>query len=452
MTNSNKIQKISLEFNAEIKKFLDNSVSNLSNEIYIGKLENIVNEIQSKRDKFSILAEKYSTPFYVYDYQNLQVSIKEYLAAFSKYIPNCTHYYAVKLNHYHELLKDIFQAGFSADVSSARELFLAKHAGATKFLFSGPAKTKKELTQALEAGVDLVINVDSFSELKKLKEVCKELSINECRIGVRVTFDKHGSWTKFGIPLNKLNDFCKELENQSVIKLIGIQFHMSWNKDGKIFYEVIEELGNYLKNHLPAKNLEQIEFIDIGGGFRPYQSEGYYPEDTPIGQIQNNLAEILDIEIKNPHPYYILESVPIDEYAKDIGEAINKYLRPIKDFQYITEPGRIIVNSALHVLLSIVDVKSDNCVITDGGTNIIGFERFEFDYFPLINISSPSMEEKEISVFGSLCMPQDYWGLRIFTDTINEGDLIVVPYQGALTYANMNDFIKGRVEVYKLKE
>jgi hypothetical protein len=47
-------------------------------------------------------------------------------------------------------------------------------------------------------------------------------------------------------------------------------------------------------------------------------------------------------------------------------------------------------------------------------------------------------------------MPQDYWGLRIFSDKIAEGDLIVIPYQGALTYSTMSDFIKGKATVYEM--
>ena len=230
---------------------------------------------------------------------------------------------------------------------------------------------------------------------------------------------------------------------------------MSWNKDGQPFRVAIKKLSEYLTKPELSDFVKNLKYIDVGGGFRPYLSEGYFPEDTPEGAVVQAINEQLDEDTNFKYPYFILDAVPIEEYAQAIGESIDKYLRPIKDFEYYTEPGRVIVNNAFHVALKVIDVKSDNCVITDGGTNIIGFERFEFDYFPLINISNPyqedgSLEEIECGVYGSLCMPQDYWGLRIYSGKIQEDDLIVVPYQGALTYANMNDFIKGKAEVVKI--
>jgi diaminopimelate decarboxylase len=347
-------------------------------------------------------------------------------------------------------MQTIFSSGFYADVSSARELFLAKDAGATKFLFSGPGKTKKELLEALTANVDIVINIDSFSELTRLNQVCKEAKIQKCNAGIRVTFDEHQEWGKFGVPLSRLTEFCNLLSRHDCVSLIGIQFHMSWNKDASTFKVAIKKLSEVLSSKEMSPYTQNIQFIDMGGGFRPYQSEGYFPEDTPLGCIKKGLAELTESDLKFDHPYFILDSIPIEQYASEIGQAVDTYLRPIKDFEYFTEPGRILVNSALHVLVSVVDVKSDTCVITDGGTNIVGFERFEFDYFPIVNITNPSLNEREVSVYGALCMPQDYWGLRIFSDKIAEGDLIVIPYQGALTYSTMSDFIKGKATVYEM--
>jgi diaminopimelate decarboxylase len=105
----------------------------------------------------------------------------------------------------------------------------------------------------------------------------------------------------------------------------------------------------------------------------------------------------------------------------------------------------------MHVAVSVVDVKNQQCVITDGGTNIVGFERFEFDYFPVINLTHPSLTERDTTVYGSLCMPQDYWGKRAFSGDFSENDIIIIPYQGALTYSNMNDFIKGKAPVILLE-
>ena len=410
----------------------------------------IADEILSKKEKILSLINKNHSPCYILDKGNLISSITKYIAAFKDQIPNIKHFYAVKLNHEPHLLKTIFAHGFGADVSSARELFLARDAGATRFLFSGPGKTKEELQKAIDSGLDVTINVDNFSELTRLIAIVT----SPISIGVRVTFNEHGAWDKFGIPVDALEAFYEKCCSCPFIKITGIQFHISWNKNADTYISVINKLGNELSKPTLRSLVADLSFIDIGGGFRPFESEGFFPEDTAEGAIISAAAALLPdspSEIETLPPYLLTESIEIESYAAAISTALKEHILSIKPFQIYSEPGRIIVNSAMHVAVSVVDIKSQECVITDGGTNIVGFERFEFDYFPLINLTHPSLEEREATVYGSLCMPQDYWGKRIFGKEFAEGDIIIIPYQGALTYSNMNDFIKGKADVFILE-
>ena len=86
--------------------------------------------------------------------------------------------------------------------------------------------------------------------------------------------------------------------------------------------------------------------------------------------------------------------------------------------------------------------KSSEVVITDGGTNAIGWERFETDYFPVINLSRPDVRERECLVAGSLCTPHDLWGYSYFGEDIQRGDILLIPNQGAYTYSLRQEFIK----------
>ena len=414
-------------------------------ECKVGALSHIVTEINIKGPQIKDTLDAHSTPCYLLDTQNLQAAIAQYQAAFNDPRIPYSHYYAVKLNHEPTILRTIFAAGFGADVSSARELELALAAGATKFLFSGPGKTAAELQKALDANVDLVINIDNFSELTRL-DLLTQQQKKRCRVGVRVSFTSQNDWDKFGIPISSLTEFFAKVTTTSYLDFIGIQFHMSWNKNQTPYIEAIHELSQWLMTPEGKQICEKISFIDIGGGFRPYLSEGFFAEDTLVGAIISSANELTDTSSALP-PYCILESVPIDQYAAAISNALVEQILPLGNFQIFTEPGRILVNNALLVAVRVVDIKSNDCVITDGGTNIVGFERFEFDYFPVINITHPSMTERSARVYGSLCMPQDYWGLRAYSGDFAEGDIIIIPYQGALTYSTMNDFIKGRAPV-----
>jgi diaminopimelate decarboxylase len=415
-------------------------------------LTHIVDEILGKKERIEQVLNAHSTPCYLLDLENLERSIHRYQEAFRNSLPALRHFYAVKLNHEPTLLKTIFAQGFGADVSSARELLLAKEAGAQTFLFSGPGKTKEELQAAIAYGSAVTINVDNFCELDRLKTVVTA----PLNIGVRVSVSEHGAWDKFGIPLEELAQFVNAVKESPLLSLRGIQFHISWNQDSTKYIAAIEKLGAALQNPALAPLCSQLEFIDIGGGFRPYQSEGFFTEDTTEGALISAVQAILEddtaAEALALPPVLLTEAVTIESYAEAITNALQEYLVPLGNFTFYTEPGRIIVNDAMHVAVSVVDVKNQQCVITDGGTNIVGFERFEFDYFPVINLSNPSRTEREATVYGSLCMPQDYWGKYAFSAEFREGDRIIIPYQGALTYANMNDFIKGRAPVFILNK
>jgi diaminopimelate decarboxylase len=57
-------------------------------------------------------------------------------------------------------------------------------------------------------------------------------------------------------------------------------------------------------------------------------------------------------------------------------------------------------------------------VITDAGTNTIGWERFETDYFPVLNLTRPDLTERPCHVLGALCTPHGVWGYSYFGQDI----------------------------------
>jgi len=107
------------------------------------------------------------------------------------------------------------------------------------------------------------------------------------------------------------------------------------------------------------------------------------------------------------------------------------------------EPGRWLCHDAVHMLVKVVDKKAENIVITDGGTNMVGWDRFETDFFPVMNLTRPSTEEHECAVYGSLCTPHDIWGYSYFGEGIENGDMLLIPTQGAYTFSLRQEFIKS---------
>ncbi len=164
-----------------------------------------------------------------------------------------------------------------------------------------------------------------------------------------------------------------------------------------------------------------------------YKRSKFVAEQTVKQLIDNHQ---LPVVIVNP-------STPIDRFAHEISQAIYQHIHNRLACRICFEPGRWICNDAMHIIIKVMDKKYDNLVITDAGTSALGWERFETDYFPVLNLTRPAMTEKECLILGSLCTPHDVWGYRYWGKDIQEGDLLMIPTQGAYTYSLRQEFIKA---------
>ncbi|MFA6304214.1 MAG: hypothetical protein WCV73_03800 [Patescibacteria group bacterium] len=435
-----------LQWQTKINRALSTKAS-----VYLGNLTPVVAKFYSaKKASLLALAKRYPTPFYAFDKIELTTSAADFKRAFAKYLPNCSYFYAVKTNWHPSILKTVVDCGFGLDVSSGRELSLGLKAKAKKMVFSGPGKTTADLLLALKHRHKVIVHLDSFGELERLGKL-SSLKKQTIVAGVRIYTRFHGSWSKFGIKLNDLSYFWKEAKKYPYLKLSGIQFHISWNKDASTYENVIKELAGYLKKNFSTSDLSDIKFIDFGGGFLPYRLTGDYPWGTAQGDLIKKAADHFDGEPKFNRGYYLTESVTLPEYARGIAQAINRYLRPLINCRYFTEPGRIICNNSMHLVTRVVDIKDSNKIIMDSGVNAVGWEGLRYDYTPVINLSSFAKKEIPCYVFGSLCMADDVWSYSMYASKINSGDVTVIPNFGAYTFALSQEFIKGVPKVYPLK-
>lgn len=422
-----------------------------SNEgVQRGNLLPMIKHILKKRRAIVALTKKYPTPFYIFDQEELKSSINTFVASFQKYLPQSRAYYAMKVNHHPLIVETVIRRGFGIDASSGREANMALSLGAKHILLTGPGKDPAELMLAIKHNAVITLNIDSFGELKKIGELttnCKRT----VAAGVRVYTKECGGWNKFGIPLCDLKKFWVAAKKYPFLKLQGIQVHTSFNADATPYQQSIKSIADYLKKHFSKKMRDSIVFFDFGGGFQPHQSEGYYPWNTPLGELVKVIDDYNDKKTIFRDKYYISRSATMDEYAQGIAYAIKKYLAPLIRATYIAEPGHIICNNAMHIILAVADKKDGKRVILNGGINIVGWEKFEYFYFPLLNLTHPSLNEIPMDFFGNLCLPQeDVWGHYCYAKKICEGDIIMVPYQGAMTYSLAQNFIHPIPPVYSL--
>lgn len=355
------------------------------------------------------------------------------------HLPDTGFYFAVKSNHYPGVSREVLACGFGLDVSSGEELKSALELGAADIVFSGPGKTDAELDLALAHSHKVVVLMDSFSELNRLKSraVAQNVTINA---GVRLSTEPAGLWRKFGIPMTALGAFMETARACPHIRFQGLQFHSSWNMTPAKQIDIITALGRTLAD-LSAQDRECIRFLDIGGGYWPEQGEWCCP---PAGGNRHEYGSAQSITINR--------AAPITLFAEALADALQAHILNRISCRICFEPGRWICNDAMHILLQVMDKKDDALVITDGGTNTVGWERFETDYFPVLNLSRPEMTEHLCLVLGSLCTPHDVWGYGYWGREIREGDILMIPTQGAYTYSLRQHFIKPVPPVLSVRQ
>lgn len=395
-----------------------------------------------RRNEFLAPLNQQKTPLYLFEPRLLEQRSLRFQAAFNVHLENTGFYYAVKSNNYPEIARILTATGFGLDVSSGLELKMALALDTQNIIFSGPGKTREELEMAVMASERVTVLVDSFHELEILGEVSSSWQKN-IRIGVRLTTRADGLWRKFGIPPESLSRFMGEANDFSYLHFQGVQFHTSWNLNAQAQLDFILVLKDIL-SQLTVTDSKQISFIDIGGGYWPEQGEWLQSAGTETGILRNALKFA-----QGPNNnHYCQSGCLIEDFAKQLALAIKRHILPLVPACRICfEPGRWLCNDVMHLLMTVVDKKSDDLVITDAGTNAVGWERFETDYFPVLNLSRPEMSEKPCNVLGSLCTPHDVWGYQYWGENIEIGDVLLIPTQGAYTYSLMQNFIKPLPEV-----
>ena len=421
-------------------EILENVSPVLEDEVICAYVRSFLEQRQVLLD-FSV---RHGTPVYLFDESVLLQRAEHFTTAFSKEIPGLRSFFAMKSNNHPAVAESLVKFGLGLDVSSGLELETALGTGCQHILFSGPGKTEAELDLAVANAEAVTVLIDSFGELDRLESVSRLRNV-VVRAGVRLTTEEKGLWRKFGVPLAQLETFMARAENFEHVRLCGLQFHTSWNLTPASQVSFLTRLGERLAA-MKRQRVKTLEFLDIGGGYWPPRGEWLHFSATPQGRI----TQLALPDIRQPHRYrYPAE--PLEIFAREIGQALRQHIFPYVECEVFTEPGRWLVNDSMHILLTVVDKKAEDLVIVDGGTNIVGWERFETDYFPVINLSRPSLMERSCFIFGSLCTPHDVWGYAYFGDRIEPGDILMVPSQGAYTYSLRQTFIKPLAQVFPLQ-
>lgn len=375
------------------------------------------------------IAEKYGTPVYVMDEQNIRENMRMYKNAIdSCYNSNGLILYASKAMCCKRMYKIANEEGLGADVVSGGELYTALKAGfpAKKIYFHGNNKTEDEMKFALESGVGRFV-ADNFEELEALNRLCKETDKTaDILLRIKPGIDAHTHSfvrtgqidSKFGFALEtgEAEEAVRRAMALENINLVGVHCHIGSQifelEPFKLAADVMLEFMFKMKKSYAA----EMDELDLGGGFGIKYTEA----DTPLdyGAYIAAVSDTLRIS------------------AERLGMKLPKI---------IMEPGRSIVAPAGLTVYTVGSVKEipniRTYVSVDGGMgDNPRYILYNSEYDALLVENSDGEKIKPVTIVGKCCESGDILIDSISMPEIKPGDLLAVLATGAYNYSMASNY------------
>lgn len=354
------------------------------------------------------IAAKVGTPFYCYSTATLTRHYTVFADALKKAGLDATICFALKANPNIAVVRTLADLGAGADVVSEGELRQALAAGvpASRIVFSGVGKTRRELEFAVAKGI-MQINVESEPELEMLSQVAAERGIRmpiALRVNPDVDAGTHAKITtgkkenKFGIEWTRAHEVYRKARDLPGVEVVAIACHIG---------SQLTEIAPFREAFLRVRDLVamlradgfQISRLDLGGGLGvPYDDE------IP------------------PHP---------DAYAAAIKETLGDL-----GCRIVLEPGRLLVANAGMLVSRIVHVKEGSThtfVIVDAAMNDLMRPALYEAYHSIQTViqAAPGAATVAVEVVGPVCETGDTFAKNRALPPVKAGDLVAFGTAGA---------------------
>lgn len=356
------------------------------------------------------LAAEFGTPLYVYHAEKIKEQFQKLTTAFNK--SNTVFFYACKALTNINILKYICSLGANIDCSSINEAKLALHAGfpPERILYTSNGIAFSEIAEAKELGI--IINIDSLSNLDKFGQqyghsypVGLRLRPN-IMAGGNLKISTGHDKSKFGIPVDQIDQILALVKKHN-LRISDLHIHTgSEIKDVEVFVKGIEVLFDIVPQ------FKELEFIDLGGGFKvPYQE----------GDVETD----------------------INLLAEKVSEAFAAHPNPGgRPLQVWFEPGKFLVSECGFFITQVNVMKQTSAatfVSVDSGFNHLIRPMFYDAYHHIENISNPAGEQKKYSVVGNICETDTFAWDRTLNE-VREGDYLVFRNAGAYGFEMSSNF------------
>ena len=372
------------------------------------------------------LANKYSTPLYIFDEETIRSMARSYKDAFKSY-PKMKMMFASKAFMTKAMCKIMQSEGFGLDLCSGGEIYTAKTAGfdMSKTLYNGNNKSFDELNLAIDFGVE-TISCDNFFELALLNSIAKSKN-KVVRILLRITpgiechtheYIQTGHLDcKFGFDMNQLDEAIELIKDEYAnLNLVGLHAHIgSQIFEKTVYFDEVEVIFKEIKRIKDKFGLK-LEEVNLGGGL----GIKYTEEDKPI-----SVYEIAQT---------IIESIELHSKKYDIEPP----------FVFI-EPGRSIVGTSGVTIYTAGSSKQvpngRKYQAVDGGMSDNARPSL-YQAVYTVDIANKPNEERnhKVTIAGKHCESGDILAKDIMLPEIEEGDIICFYDTGAYGYSMSSNY------------
>ena len=360
--------------------------------------------------QLSAIAGEFGTPVYIYHAEKIAEQYAKLKNAFAQ--QDVVIFYAAKALTNINILRYVKSIGVNVDCSSINEVKLALYAGFTpqKVLYTSNGIAFSEIEEAKNLGVH--INIDSISNLEKFGKKFGHSYPVGIRLrpnilaGGNLKISTGHEKSKFGIPVDQFEKVLDCVEKNDLF-IQGLHIHTgSEIGDVDVFVKGIAKLFDIIPY------FKELEFIDLGGGFKVPYKEG--DTQTDINQLAQKVKESF---ANHPNPG-------------------NKHL------QTWFEPGKFLVSEAGYFVTQVNVLKETSSTVFAGinsGFNHLIRPMFYNSYHRIENISNENAPKKIYTVVGYICETDTFATDREISE-IREGDYLVFYNAGAYGFEMTSNF------------
>jgi diaminopimelate decarboxylase len=360
-----------------------------------------------EHSRLEALAEEHGTPLYVLDPARVRANYQRFASAF----PDAHVMYAAKAHTGRAVLSTLLDAGADIECAARGELERAIAAGAdpNTLQYTAVNPPQADVEYAAELGADnpgLTVTAGARDTFDRLESAGYDGRV-AIRVNPGIGTGHHekvatGKDAKFGIPKAEVAELAEDLRER--FELVGIHAHVG----SGVLHDDLDDHCRAIETVAEvAREVGNLEFMDIGGGFGVPYREDEQPLDMSV-----------------------------------VGERVREAVGDL-DAHLALEPGRYVVADAELILTRVNTIKeTDTATVVGVDASLATLIRpAMFDsYHPIRNITAPNRRTEPVSVGGPCCTSADVFCTDRPIARPQREDLLAIGNAGAYGYELANQF------------